>query len=222
MSYLIKENKNNIIIGDSMKITSIKPQKRKQDRVNIYIDDKFSFGLSQDIIYKFGLYVDMEISDEFINEILLKEEERKVLDSALNFLSYRARSEKEVYTRLTQKEYPHNFILSAIAYCKEHGYINDKEFALSFIRDKTNINKYGPKKLKYELYKKGVSQSIIDEVLISDKDTEYEMALELGLKRLDRYKNDSKDAIYRKLGGFLQRKGYSYDIVYKVLREIVE
>lgn len=205
-----------------MKITSIKNQKRKQDRVSIFIDDEFSFGLSQDISYKFGLYVGMEISDEYINEILLKEEERKVLDSALNYLSYRARSEKEVYTRLMQKEYPHNFILNAIAYCKEYGYINDKEFALSFIRDKTNINKYGPKKLRYELYKKGVSQNIIDEVIVPDRDTEYDMALELGLKKIDKYKNDSKDAIYRKLGGFLQRKGYSYDIVYKVLREIVD
>lgn len=205
-----------------MKITSIKTQQRKKDRVSIYIDDNFSFGLSQDISYKFGLSVGMEVSNEFINEILLKEEERKVLDSALNFLSYRARSEKELYTRLTQKEYPHNFILNAITYCKEYGYLNDKEFALSFIRDKTNLNKYGPKKLRYELYKKGISQNIIDQVLVPDKDTEYDMALELGLKKLDRYKNDNKDAIYRKLGGFLQRKGYSHDIVYRVLREIVE
>lgn len=205
-----------------MKITSIKAQKRKQDRVSIYIDDQFSFGLSQDISYKFHLTVGMEITDEFINEILMKEEERKVLDSALNFLSYRARSEKELYTRLTQKEYPNDFIIKAISYCKEYGYINDKEFALSFIRDKTNLNKYGPKKLRYELYKKGVSQNIIDEVLVPDKDSEYEMALDLGLKKIGRYKNDDKDAIYRKLGGFLQRKGYSHDIVYKVLREIVE
>lgn len=205
-----------------MKITSIKTQKRKQDRVSIYIDDQFSFGLSQDIRYKFQLAVGMEITDEFINEILMKEEEKKVLESALNFLSYRARSEKELFTRLTQKEYPNDFIIKAISYCKEYGYINDKEFALSFIRDKTNLNKYGPKKLRYELYKKGVSQNIIDEVLIPDKDSEYEMALELGLKKITRYKNDNKDAVYRKLGGFLQRKGYSSDIVYKVLREIVE
>ena len=205
-----------------MEITSIKTQKRKKDRVSIFIDDKFSFGISNDTSYKFGLSVGMEITDEFINEVLMKEEERKVLDSALNYLSYRARSEKEVYTRLTQKEYPQDFILKAIAYCKEYGYINDKEFALSFIRDKTNLNKYGPKKLRYELYRKGVSQNIIDQVLVPDKDVEYEMALELGLKRLDKYKKDNKDAIYRKLGGFLQRKGYSHDIVYKVLREIVE
>lgn len=205
-----------------MKITSIKPQKRKKNRVNIYIDNKFSFGISEETSFKLGLSIGMEVSDEFINEVLLKEEEHKVLDSALNFLSYRARSEKELYRKLTQKEYPEELIFKAISYCKEYGYLNDKEFALSFIRDKTKLNKYGPKKIRYELYKKGVSQDIIDEVLVSDKDTEYEMALELGLKKISKYKGDSRDAIYRKLGGFLQRKGYSSDIVYKVLREIVE
>lgn len=205
-----------------MKITSIKTQKRKRDRVSIFIDDTFSFGISEETSFKLGLCVGMEITDEFINEILMEEEGHKVLDSALNFLSYRARSEKELYKRLKQKEYPNNLILQTIDYCKERGYLDDKEFALSFIRDKTNINKYGPKKIRYELYKKGVSQDIIDEVLVPDKNEEYDRALELGLKKINKYKNDNRDAIYRKLGGFLQRKGYSHDIVYKVLREIVE
>lgn len=205
-----------------MKITSIKTQKRKRDRVSIFIDDTFSFGISEETNFKLGLCVGMEITDEFINEILMEEEGHKVLDSALNFLSYRARSEKELYKRLKQKEYPNNLILQTIDYCKERGYLDDKEFALSFIRDKTNINKYGPKKIRYELYKKGVSQDIIDEVLVPDKNEEYDRALELGLKKISKYKNDNRDAIYRKLGGFLQRKGYSHDIVYKVLREIVE
>lgn len=205
-----------------MKITSIKPQKRKNDRVSIFIDDEFSFGISQETSYKLGLAVGMEISDEFINDVLMEEEKKKILDTALNFLSYRARSEKELYTRLNKNDYPHNLILETISYCKEYGYLNDKEFAASFIRDKTNLNKYGPKKIRYELYKKGVSQNIIDEVLISDKDTEYDMALELALKRIKRYKGEDRNAIYRKLGGFLQRKGYSPDIVYKILGEIVE
>ncbi|NLW21899.1 MAG: hypothetical protein GXY88_01370 [Tissierellia bacterium] len=51
---------------------------------------------------------------------------------------------------------------------------------------------------------------------------EYERALELARKKISSYKKDNRDAIYRKLGGFLQRKGYSYDCIMKVLKEIVK
>ena len=78
-------------------------------------------------------------------------------------------------------------------YLKEYNLINDLEFAESFAKDKINLNGFGPKRIKYDLYKKGISNDIIQKVLEEDKDDEYSRALELGKKKLTSYKNDDKN-----------------------------
>ncbi|NLY46635.1 MAG: hypothetical protein GX053_11730 [Tissierella sp.] len=203
-----------------MKITDITPQKRNE-RENIYINDKFAFGLSTELRYKYDLYIGKEITDDFINDVLKAEEQNKVLNHAFNILSYGQNSKKDVYTKLIRKGYEEEFVLKAIEYCEERNYINDKLYAESFIKDKTNINKYGSNRIRYDLISKGVSKDIIDEVLDLDHDEEYERALELANKRIKSYRNDDNAAIYRKLGGYLQRRGYTYDIVSKVLRQVL-
>ena len=68
---------------------------------------------------------------------------------------------------------------------------------------------------------KGIDDDIIETVLVEDKDDEYERALEIATKKHSSYKDDDRNKIYRKLGGFLQRKGYSFDIVSKILKELL-
>lgn len=204
-----------------MKITSIEPQKNK-NRVNVYVDNVFSIGIDEELRFKYKLEVGMEVDDAFIEDILMAEEKSKALNYTLNLLSYRQRSEKEIYNSLKRKGFEESYIENAMDYCRENGYLNDKTFAESFIRDKINLNKLGPQRIKYELMLKGISKDIIDESLIVDSDDQYDAAMELALKKLNSYKNDDKNSIYRKLTGFLGRKGYSYDIISKVLKEILK
>lgn len=204
-----------------MKISKITAQKKKF-RYNVYVDDTFSLGIHEDILIKYGLKKDMEVSDEFIQDILMAEERNKTLNYCLNRLSYRARSEKELRISMERKGYTEDNIEYAIDYCKDHGYINDLEFAKSFVNDKTNLNKYGPERIKYDLMLKGVSRDIIDQVLVVDRDDQLEMARELASKKISSYKNDDKRDIYRKLSGFLQRKGFTYDVISSVVREALE
>ena len=203
-----------------MKITDIEPQ-RKKDRVNIYIDNQFAFGLSLDLKYSYDLKIDMEIDDSFIENVLKEEEARKAINAALNFLSYRQRSEKEIKQKLKEKGYEEGYIERAISYCTEQGLVDDEAFAISYIKDKQNLNNLGQYRIKRELILKGISEDIIDTVLIEDIDEEYERALEIATKKYSSYKDDDKNKIYRKLGGFLQRKGYSFDIVNKILKELI-
>lgn len=204
-----------------MKITSIEPQKNK-NRVNIYIDNLFTIGIDNELRYKYKLEVDMEVDDYFIQDILKAEEQHKVTNYALNLLSYRQRSEKEIYLALKRKGFDETYINYSINYCIKNNYINDKSFAKSFINDKLNLNKLGPERIKYELILKGISKDIIEELLIIDSDKQYEMAIELAQKKLPSYKKDKPEAIYRKLSALLQRKGYSYDIISRVMRKILK
>lgn len=204
-----------------MKITSIESQKNK-DRVNIYIDNLFAIGIENELRYKYKLEIGMEVDDEFITEVVKSEEQNKVINKALNFLSYRQRSEKELYESLRRKGYEGFYIDNAMDYCREQGYLNDKSFAESFIRDKLNLNKLGTERIRYELMTKGVSRDIIDDVLVIDKEEQFDTALALAEKKVSSYKNDDYNKKYRKLGGFLQRKGYNFEIISKVLKKVLE
>ncbi|MDR7857283.1 RecX family transcriptional regulator [Tissierella sp.] len=204
-----------------MKITSIEPQRNK-NRVNIYVDNLFSIGIEEELRYKYKLEVDMEVDDDFIKEVLKSEEQYKVTNHALNLLSYRQRSVKEIYNALKRKGFEESYITYTIDYCIENNYLNDKAFAMSFINDKINLNKLGPERIKYELLLKGISKDIIDDLLFIDRDEQFELAMELAMKKLPSYKKDTENARYRKLSSFLQRKGYSFDIISKVMRNILK
>lgn len=204
------------------KITDIEIQKRNKDRVNIYLDNSFAFGLTNEIRYKFDLQIHQELEESFIEDVIKAEEQTKVTTAALNLISYRQRSIKEIYDKLKEKGFEESFIHKSIEYCKELNYLNDKHFAQSFINDKQNLNRFGSKRIKYELIKKGISKNIIEEQLNIDPDEEYEIALVLAERKMNSYKNDDRNSTYRKLSGFLLRKGYPYDVVKKVLNMVLE
>lgn len=204
-----------------MKITKIESQKNK-NRVNVYIDENFAFGIDIEILYKYSLEVDMEIDESFIKDVLQGEEQNRANNYALNLLSYRWRSECEIRNSMNTKGYSQDTIDNTIKFLKEQELIDDRRFAESFIKDKINFRDWGSYRLKQELFSKGVSKNIVDEVIEKYCDDEFERAMNLASKKIKSYKNDDKNAIYRKLGGYLQRKGYSYDVVSKVLKEILK
>lgn len=201
-----------------MKITDIKPQKYKK-RVSIYVDDKFAFGLSEELKYKYDLKIDDDIDDEYIQDILLAEELSKAINYSLKLLTFRQRSEEELIRSLRRKGFDEFYIEKTIEYCKNNNYINDIEFTRSFINDKVNLSNYGSERIKYELLNKGISKDIIDRELDIDEEYQYNNAMKLAEKKLKSYEGQEYSAIYRKLGGYLHRKGYPYDIVSKVLRD---
>ncbi|CCQ97828.1 Regulatory protein RecX [[Clostridium] ultunense Esp] len=202
-----------------MIITKIEPQNNGK-RVNVYLNGEFAFGLMVEIQYKYGLKEGMVIDQDFVEEVLLEEEQLKANNAALSYLTHRKRTEKEIIDKLKKKGFEENIIEKTLDYLQNYGLVNDLDFASSFARDKIKLNKQGPQRIKYELYRKGISQEIIEEIL--KEDDEYPRALELAKKKLPSYKNDNRDKIYRKLGGFLQRRGYSYDCVSRVLKELLE
>lgn len=204
-----------------MKITNIEPQKNCK-RVNIYIDNKFAFGITDELRYKYKLHVDNDIDQDYIDSVLKAEEQQKVTNHALNLLSYRQRSEKELYRALSKKGYEDDYISHTFDFLREYNLLDDIAFSNSFIIDKQNLNKFGSIRIKYELMNKGISKDVIEKTLDIDPELEYETAMDLATKKLRTYTKEDKNATYRKIAGFLQRKGYSFDIISKILRELLE
>lgn len=204
-----------------MKITKIKSQNNK-DRVNIYLDGQFAFGLSLEIAYKYNLKENMEIDESYIENVLKSEEQNRANDYALKFLSNRWRTEKEIVDKMIKKGFDEEVINETLAYLKKYNFIDDRRFAEIYTEEKVRLKKLGSYRIKHELQNKGVDESIASEIVEKYSDNEYERAMELATKKIKSYKNDDKNAIYRKLGGYLQRRGYSFECVSKVLRELVK
>lgn len=204
-----------------MKITKITSQKN-ENRVNIYIDGKFAFGTDLEIVYKYNLKKDMEVDEDYIENVLKAEEQNRANNYALKLLSYRWRTKKEIKDKMNTKGYDEDIISTTMSFLEDQNLIDDKRFAETYTEEKIRLKKFGSYRIKYELSQKGVSEDIINEVLDKYCNDEFDRAMELAQKKIKSYKNDEKNAIYRKLGGYLQRKGYSYECVSRILQKLVK
>lgn len=205
------------------KITKIEVQKKNKRRYSIYLDDVFAFGVHEDVLIEYNLVKGMILDKEFIENVLKFEELKKASNYALKYISYRPRSEKEVIDKMTQNGYENELIEYAINEMKRFGYLDDKQFALMFTRDKINIKQFGKQRLIAELYKKGINRNIIDEVIdkLIEPDEEFERALAFAKKKLRMYRNDEYIAKKRKLSNTLAGRGFNYDIISKVINEVL-
>jgi regulatory protein len=140
-------------------------------------------------------------------------------NKALEFLSYRTRSEKEVRDKLKTKQVDPQIIEKIIAKLKEKRFINDEEFARQWIENRTRFKPRGERLIRMELKQKGVSEDIVDG-LINDSNlmiTDLDSAKKLVEKRIGRVKNLPKQKIYEKLGRYLASKGFNWDTIKKAI-----
>lgn len=134
------------------------------------------------------------------------------LNIALYFLKFRPRTIFEVREKLRSKKYEDKEIDKVISVLKRNGLLDDEKFAKMWIVDRNKFKPCGNFLLKLELKKLGIDEVIIEEA-ISDQD-EVELAKQALLLK-NRYRN----AEFPKQAQFLQRRGFSMNTIYKVLKK---
>ncbi|OPJ55561.1 recombination regulator RecX [Alkalithermobacter paradoxus] len=206
------------------KITKLEFQKNNSDRVNIYIDNNFFMGVYADIVYSLNLKVGKEVDNIDLYNLINEEMYLKSKDFALKTISYSPQTEKNMRKKLSKKEFDENIIERTIEFLKKYNFINDEDLAKKVASDNININKFGKNKIKYNLYNKGIDKNTISKTLsdIIDDDKEFENALHLGRKKLEKIKDDDKSKVYRKLASHLSYKGFDHEIIKKVIRKLLD
>src|SRR3990167_1503602 len=138
-------------------------------------------------------------------------------------LGRRAYSEKRLRDKLRQKKYPEGDIEQIIKYCLERKFLNDLEYAKSFIRTRLSLRPRGQRVLRLELLKRGISDENIKEALAS-KDTnqasEVELALRLVEQKRFQYAGIDEQTRNRRLFALLARRGFSISIIKEVINDI--
>ena len=197
------------------KITAIEPQKNR-NRVNIHLDGEFAFGLAR--ITAAWLKVGDVLSDEKVTELRTKDEGEQALQQALLFLSYRARSEKEIRQNLLKHEYTEATIEQTIEKLRESRLANDPEFAKTWVENRSTFRPRSRRVLTMELRQKGLDEETV-KTAVADLD-ENALAYESARKRAPRFKSLEWGEFRKKLSEYLARRGFPYSIAISVVTQI--
>jgi len=202
------------------KITAIEPQTRRKNRVNVYLDGRYAFSLSNIVAERHSLAVGLDLTQDDIGELLEEESYYKALDTAFNFLSYRPRSEREVRLNLKKKRFSSEVADRVIQRLRDLGLIDDLAFASFWVDNRQSCRPRGTAAIRAELRSKGVNNDVIAEVA-ADVDEE-ENAYRAAIKQASRLRGLDYNTFRQRLGGYLVRRGFSYDAAAKVTRRLWE
>ena len=200
------------------KITALKVQKRNKERVNVYLDGEFTFGLAH--IVATWLKVGQELSEDKINALLAKDDVEVALQKALNFLSYRPRSAKEVRQNLIKHKADENTIEVVVERLTRGGMLNDNNFAEMWVESRSTFKPRGRKALRIELRQKGITDDVIEESL-AELD-EGELAYRAASKQARKLKHLEWQDFRKKLYGYLARRGFNYDTISGIIPKVWE
>jgi regulatory protein len=143
---------------------------------------------------------------------------------ALRFLGYSARSRNEIQKRLERDEFAPEIIAAVLAELEARNWVNDAQFARDWVEDRADRKKYGKSRLAAELWRKGVDKeevtAALDMVEEADELARARSAAgsrwKLSAEETDR---EAIQAEKRRVGAFLQRRGFGWGIITQVLSE---
>lgn len=200
------------------KITAITAQRRNKERVNIHLDGEYAFSLA--MITAAYLRTGQTLDAEKIEQLQQEDGYERGKDAAMNLITYRPRSEREIEQKLRQKKFEPNTIERVLTRLRELDLVNDAAFARYWIDQRETFKPRSRMALRQELQQKGISREIVDELLEEiDENTAAFRAVE---KKALRWRSLPEDEYRRKVTGFLQRRGFHYGIVRDVLDQLDE
>jgi len=203
------------------RITGLRFQKHSPDRVNVYLDDRFAFGLPA--VEAAGLRVGQILEDREIECLRSVDVEQKAYDRAVRFLAYRPRSEAEVRSRLGRSETDLDVIEAVIGRLKAQGYLDDTEFARFWVEGRQRFRPRSATALRQELRRKGLDDSIIAPAVAEvDAVAAATEAARPRALRLSNLAGSDPMLFRRKMSDFLLRRGFDYEVVREVVARLMD
>ena len=204
-------------MGNSI-ITALEIQKRDKERVNVYIDGEFAFGLN--LLDAARLRKGQVLSEAEIAVLRDADAVVQAVNTAAHFLSYRPRSEQEIRRNLKEKETPSDVIDAAIEKMATMGYLDDAAFARYWVDNRSQFKPLSHRALRQELRQKGLADSVIAEAL--GEQNESDLAYKAAETQVRKLRNRTVKEFKTKINAFLQRRGFSYSTTQDVVTRLIE
>ena len=197
-------------------IISYKPG--RDEKLHIYVDGEYSMTVDRAFAESTGLRQNIEMNEEELAELRRAVSSRRAFNKALDLLEMRDHSARELKKKLWQKGHG-EYAEEAIGKLEELGLVDDRRFAEAYVEELVRVKSFGRRRVVSELYKKGISGDIIEEVT-RNMETDIGELKELINKKYIRNLND-ESGIRRTVNG-LVRMGYDYSDIKAALSELEE
>ncbi len=198
------------------KITALTLQKRNRQRVNVYLDGEFAFGLAR--ILAAWMQVGQTLSDEKIAQLKASDEREAAYQRAINFLNYRPRTEGEIRQNLQKHGVPDDVLEEVIQRLLRAGLLDDRRFADAWVENRADLHPRSRRALAFELKQRGVDQQVIQQSLeqVDDDQAAYQAAQRQSRKLQELDWQDFRKKMY----GFLARRGFDYETSAPVVKRV--
>lgn len=155
----------------------------------------------------------------------LTEKIAKYLENCYRYLSIRNRSEKEIRDYLVKKKAEPEIIEAIVERLKKQKFLDDEVFARGWVLSRARFKPKGKSALKFELLQKGITKELIEKVLAETHEEipdEITQAKNLIGRRIEKLQGVPRQEIYQKVGGFLARRGFSWEVIKKAIDETLQ
>ena len=196
-----------------MTITAIEEQKKNKNRRSVFIDGEFAFGMSAEDVYLHRLKEGDKIDKNDLEKIMAGAVLQDAKNLALRYLSYQARTKREMERKLKTYELSQDIVEEVLSFLEAHKFIDDLAYAEKFAQSKIRAG-YGKQRLKSDLFQKGIKRDVIDEVLqavAEEEDTAQQVKEILERKIKSDDLKEFNETEKQKVLNFLGRRGFSYD-----------
>jgi regulatory protein len=200
-------------------ITALKAQKKNPNRISVYLDGEYAFGLAR--IVAAWLRIGQHLGEEDINRLKQQDTFEVAYQRGLRLLSYRPRSEVEIQRKLSEQGFDQPVVDATIQRLKENNFLGDEKFAQDWVENRTTFRPRSKRMLAVELRQKGVDEESIQRAL-AETDDENSLAYQTATKYAHRLAGSDWETFRKRLGAYLGRRGFSYGTIAPVLRQVWE
>ena len=199
-----------------MKITKITQQVKRADRYSVFVDDKYSFSLSESALLESKIASGQELTAEQVKEFKQLSADDKIYNQVLRWVAMRPRTEWEIEQYLNRKKAPPPLIESILNKLSNIGLTDDEKFAIAFVADRRLLRPTSRRKMIMELRKKHVSGEIIEQIFSESEEGAEQTALQEIIARKRRQTKYQDDL---KLMQYLARQGFNYGDIKAALHQ---
>jgi len=200
------------------RVSALLPQPHTRARVAVYLDGEFRFVLSQELVVQQRLSIGTALDEAQCAALVRQDCEAQALQLAYRFLGYRPRSEAEVRSRLRRHNDPVDVIDAVVARLKEQRLLDDQQFAADYAGNRIRSAPRSRRMVTRELRQKGVATEVVEEATEGLDDDA--AACRAAAKRAERFRSLPYPEFRQKLGGFLQRRGFSYGVSNRAIAKV--
>lgn len=208
------------------RITAIRPTERRPGWCDIFLDGDFSCRMPRSAAEEAGLAEGVEVELAELERIRDRAHRNDAVDRALRYLGHRARSRFELERYLRGRGYVEPAVRAAMERCGELGYVDDREFAAAFARDRIRLKPRAPARIEAELRKRGVGRDVaragVADAMASEEVGEADLLRRAAGKAWRRLRGRDPETARRRLLGYLSRRGFAAADAWPLVRDLLD